>query len=330
MAQDAGSIYAYLIDKRINTARAVSWQEIRAWRPESEFLWLVSRADGIETRRWLQTESGLDPQILNTLFSNDNRPHTVFTPEGTLISLRAVNQDTKKDLDEDLVSVNLWVDSNRCIVLRSHATQACSEVRNEIKEGHVPNDTGELFALLLDRLMVRLESLISEIDHQLDELEDKILLDATDNDQMELSTLRHRVITARRYLVAQHNVISSMYGGRAFWLSDTCKRTLRESNSHINRAVEDINACRERALFLQDQITNLNSRDLNKTMKILTAFTAVLLPLNAFTSLMGTNVEGIPGQAGTPSPYAFTYEVLICITIVLSCYFIFKKLKWFD
>ncbi|MBF0181262.1 MAG: hypothetical protein HQM03_14660 [Magnetococcales bacterium] len=330
MNKEIGSIYAYLIDQRTNTAHAVSWQEIRVWRPENEYLWLVSRADGMETRRWLQNESGLDPQVLNVLFSDDNRPHVDFSPEGTLISLRAVNQDANRESDEDLVCVNMWVDQRRFIVLRSHATLACSEVRNELKEGNVPNDTGEIFAMLMDRLMSRMDGLLNEMDHQIDELEDRILVRVTDEVQMELATLRHRVITARRYLVAQHNTLSSLYGNRAFWLSDTCRRTIRESNSHVNRAVEDINACRERALFLQDQITNLNSNELNKTMKILTAFTAVLLPLNAFTSLMGTNVEGIPGQAGTTSPNAFTYEVLICIGIVGACYHIFKRLKWFE
>ncbi|MBF0341290.1 MAG: hypothetical protein HQL95_10070 [Magnetococcales bacterium] len=330
MSTEAGSIYAYQIDKQ-GKALAIGWNEIRSWKPDNGYFWLVSRPDGEETRRWLQTESDLDPQVVNVLLSDDNRPHTVFNNEGTLIALRAVNQGQTGEDDDDLTCVNIWVDKSRIIVIRTRKILACDDVRNEIKEGNIPRDTGELFSRLIDRIMSRLGPFTSRIDHELDLLEDRILLSSTTGtSQQELSVMRHRIITARRFLVPQHGVLSSLYSDRAFWLSDPCKRQLREANSHINRAIEDINACREHAALLQDEIMARMDRSMNRTMKIVAVFTAFLMPVNAVTSLLGTNIEGIPGQAGTNTPYGFLFECLGLFCLMLISYFVFKRLKWFD
>ncbi|NGZ06149.1 MAG: hypothetical protein G8237_07320 [Magnetococcales bacterium] len=331
MSTDAGgTIYAYQIDKS-GKAQAIGWHEIRNWKPENGYYWLVSRPDGAETRRWLQSESGLEPEVVNTLFSNDNRPQSIFSNTGTLIALRAVNQSVSDENDDELTCVNIWVDNSRIITIRTRKILACDDVRNEIKEGEIPRDTGELFSRLVDRIMIRLAPFTSRIDHELDLLEDKILLSpTTGNSHHELSVMRHRIITARRFLVPQHGVLSSLYSDRAFWLSDPCKRQLREANSHINRAIEDINACREHAALLQDEIMARMDRSMNRTMKIVAVFTAFLLPMNAVTSLLGTNIEGIPGQAGTNAPYGFLFECLGLFLLMVVSYFVFKKLKWFD
>ncbi|MBF0164186.1 MAG: hypothetical protein HQM01_06685 [Magnetococcales bacterium] len=330
MSNDAGSIYAYQIDKQ-GKAQAIGWHEIRTWKPENGYYWLVSRPEGEETRRWLQNESGLDPQVVVTLLNDDNRPQTTFSTEGTLITLRAINQGRASEDDDDLVGVNIWVDQTRIIVIRMRKILACDDVRNELKEGQVPRDTGELFARLMDRIMSRLGPFTSRIDHELDLLEDRILLASKiGTTQQELSVMRHRIITARRYLMPQHGVLTSLYGDRAFWLSDPCKRQLREANSHINRAIEDINSCREHAALLQDEIMARLDRNMNRTMKIIAVFTAFLLPMNAVTSLLGTNIEGIPGQAGTNTPYGFLFECIGLFALMVICYMVFKRLRWFE
>jgi len=65
-------------------------------------------------------------------------------------------------------------------------------------------------------------------------------------------------------------------------------------------------------------------------MKIVAVFTAYLMPITAITGLLGTNLEGIPGQAGTEGPWAFTIECIALLGVMMVSYLVFKKKKWFD
>lgn len=327
MAQ--ASVFAYRFDPGGNR-REIGWQEIRQWTPEAGSLWLVGRPDGEETQRWLRLESGLEPDLIRTLLRTDNRPQCAFHKTGLLLCLRATSHAPQRGEDE-MTGVNLWVDAQRLIVIRSAPVLLFQEIRDDIKQGEVSvQDTGDLLALVIQRLIARVEPLLMAIDDAVDDLEDSTLLEPGADLQQELAALRHRMILLRRHLLPQHEALSLLQGRRLGWLTESCRQTLQEGHGQLHQFLGDLDSMRERAQLIQDEITNQQNRKLNETMKIVAVFTAYLMPVNAITSLLGTNVEGIPGQAGSGPPWGFTLEVLVLILIMVISYFVFKKLKWFS
>jgi zinc transporter len=324
-----GAVYAYLLDRQ-GGGREISWQNVRKWRPEEGVLWLVGRPSGEETQRWLRLESGLEAEIATLLLRADNRPQCLsYREEGLFLSLRGGGLSPGQHSGE-MMCVNIWVDAQRVIVLRPLATQAFSGIRDNIKKRQGPKDSGELLTEVIEGLLLRVEQILFGIDREVDEMEDSLLMDPNVDLQQDLTSLRHKVIHLRRHLVPQNEAITALQRERTSWITLEHRQSLREAAARLHQYLSDLDSSRERAVLIQDEINNHQTRKLNETMKIVAVFTAYLLPMNAITSLLGTNVEGIPGQAGSGPPWGFAIEVTGLLGVLLVSYIIFKKKKWFD
>ena len=324
----AGSVYAFSLDRQ-GGGREISWQHVRKWRAEEGLLWLVGRPDGEETQRWLRLESDLTAEVIRILLRPDNRPQCLsFKDEGILLSLRGGG--FIPDHFPEMMYANIWVDANRVIVLRPAPVQAFAGIRESIKKTQGPKDSGELLTEVIQGWIVRIEQSLFSIDREVDDMEDALLMDPDADLQQELTSLRHQMIHLRRYLIPQSEALSGLQRERSPWLNAEHRHQIHEEYGRLHQYVTELDSSRERAVLIQDEIRNSQSRRLNETMKIIAVFTAYLLPVNAITSLLGTNVEGIPWQAGTDHPWGFTVEVIGLLCVMVVSYFIFKKKKWFD
>jgi zinc transporter len=324
----AGSVYAFLLDRQ-GGGRGISWARVRKWRAETGLLWLVGRPDGEETQRWLRLESGLSPEVTRILLRPDNRPQCLsFPDEGVFLSLRGGG--LIPDLNPEMMYANIWVEADRVILLRPFPIHAFSAIRDGIKKVQGPKDTGELLTELIEAWTVRIEQILFGIDREVDDMEDDLLMDPDADLHQDLTSLRHRMIHLRRHLIPQSEALSALQRERSPWLHPEHRRQIHEEYGRLHQYVAELDSARERAVLIQEEIRNSQSRRLNETMKIIAVFTAYLLPVNAITSLLGTNLEGIPGQAGTSHPWAFLIGVLSLLGVMALSYFIFKKKKWFD
>ena len=77
---------------------------------------------------------------------------------------------------------------------------------------------------------------------------------------------------------------------------------LRESADAMMRYVEELDAARERAAVISEELTAAAGERMNRTMYVLSLVSTVFLPLGFVTGLLGVNIAGIPG---TESPVAF-------------------------
>jgi zinc transporter len=138
--------------------------------------------------------------------------------------------------------------------------------------------------------------------------------------------IRKKAIMFRRYMAPQRDAIGQLRMSDLDCLSDIHKRQLQEAYNHIVRHVEDLDAIRERAQIVKDEIANILSDRLNKNMYVLSVIAAIFLPLGFLTGLLGINVGGIPGAG---NEYAFWLFCGILGTLVALQVVVFKRLKWF-
>lgn len=328
VARGAASVYALLLDRQ-GGGKEISWQQVRRWTPEEGLLWLVGRPDGEETQRWLRLESGLDGDIVRFLLRTDNRPQ-LFSYQGQGLSLSLRGGGIVTDSHQEIWCANLWADTHRLIVLRPASVQTFAPIRADLKSGEGPRSTGELLAEVVQGWILRIEQILFGMDRAVDDMEDSLLMNPDADLQQELTGLRHRLIHLRRHLVPQAEALSSLQRERMQWLQVEHRDRLREEHARSQQYIAELDSTRERAALVQDEIRHSQTRKLNETMKIVAVFTAYLMPITAITGLLGTNLEGIPGQAGSDYPWAFTLEVIALLGVMLISYFVFKKKRWFD
>jgi len=288
--------------------------------------WVHLEREHKKTRTWVEKNlSFLDPLIIDALFDKETRPRVEEIGDGLLVNLRAANLLQGQET-HDMLSIRLWIDDHQIVSIRRRKVFAAAAVYEKLKAGNGPDNAGRFLADLIIHLIDNMEPIITELDEQTDDLEERIIDSPHFRDRKEIVTLRQKAIVFRRFMAPQREAVSKLRMLEKSWIDQRCKIAFIDSYDHLYRFLEDLDSIRERLQVVQDELTNFLSDQLNKRMYVLSIVAAIFLPLGFLTGLLGINVSGI---WGADYPNAFTVFVAILFGIVVLMAVFFKKNKWF-
>jgi len=308
------------------TGMALSGKAISEGLKDDKLAWVHLDAGNEATARWLASELDyLDPFVISALTADETRPRMTQVNNGAIVILRGVNLNTGADT-EDMVSVRLFIDEHRIISLQMRDVRAVRVIEQNIQAGRGPKNSGDFLSQLIGQLTGRFETVLSDLDDLTDDTEEKLLTQADITLRQDIISIRKKAIVFRRHMAPQREAISQLRMVDLGWISETQKRALQENFNHIVRYIEELDAIRERAQIVKDELANMIADKLNKNTYVLSVIAAIFLPLGFLTGLLGVNIGGIPG---VDSPIAFTVFCVFLAVIVAIQVFIFRKLKWF-
>jgi zinc transporter len=323
MSNNDGLVFAQLLDGAGGGA-SLDWQGVSKWSHAQGTLWLHLDYAEEEVKQWLVQESQIDPIIVESLTSLETRPRSFVYKGGMLLILRGVNLNPGAD-PEDMISIRCWIDEHRIITLRHRRVLATDDLRLAIENGNGPINSGSFLESFCEQLIHRMATVIANTDDAIDALEDQVLTEQSKELRQKISELRRTTIALRRYLAPQRDVLNRLYNEKVSWLSETDRMHLRETADRTMRYVEDLDAIRDRAIVIQEELSNYLTEQMNKTMYILSVVAGFFLPLGFFTGLLGINVGGVPG---TETKWAFAVFCLFLIVVSALQVWFFKRKKW--
>lgn len=323
MTTKQGLIFACILNGKCDSP-SLTWPEINAWSSQQDPLWIHLDRKGPDSQQWLQENSGLGAIVAEALLEEETRPRIMVLDDSLFLSLRGVNLNPGAEPD-DMISIRLYIEANRVITVRHRPLMTIQDIRSSLTSTNGPKNTGEFLTVLVDRLMERMAPVISQLDEEIDEAEEQIIGQASYQLRSQLGSLRRQVISFRRYISPQREVIAHLHHAQLTWLTATQRASIREVADHLVRYVEDLDAARDRMGVMQEELTNKLSEQMNKTMYILTVLAGIFLPITFVTGLLGINVGGIPGSE---DPWAFTTVCLTLTSVGVLLVGIFRWLKW--
>ncbi|WP_340148847.1 zinc transporter ZntB [uncultured Sneathiella sp.] len=306
--------------------QSVSDKAISRELKKENLAWVHLDLSHPDTKPWLDKEiSYLDPFVVDALLAEETRPRVAEIGDGALVILRGVNLNENAD-PEDMVSIRLWIDPARIISVQRRQLKAVLDIEERIKAGKGPKDAGQFINMLISRLTERMAPVLLELDEETDNVEEKILENPDTIFREQIIGIRKEAIVLRRYMAPQKDAIGQLRLSELPWIDVPHRRHLQESFDHLTRYVEDLDAIRERAQIVKDELANIIADRLNRNLYVLSVIAAIFLPLGFLTGLLGINVGGIPG---VENPHAFYIFSGILIVLVGVQVLLFKKLKWF-
>jgi zinc transporter len=319
-----GLIFACLLDGE-GGAERVGWEGVESWTPDRPPLWLHVNGASERVRQWLPTDGGLTEPTAGAMLSSESRPRVFHGSRGYVAILRGVNLNPGSEI-EDMVALRIWSDGKRLITVREEKLRTVRDLYEELvgkKAG--PASIPALFVDLIDDLTDRIGGVVVEYDDQLDDIEERSERDDPSELRQRLGDLRQEVVGVRRFLAPQREALNRLMADPPAWLDQRMGLTLRETADRTQRHIEEIDAARERALVLKDDIANRLSEQLNRNMYVLSIVAAIFLPLSFITGLLGINVGGMPG---INSADAFWMTCGVLGLLLLIELVIFRWLKW--
>ena len=223
-----------------------------------------------------------------------------------------------------MVSIRLFVTSERIISTRIRKLMAVTRLKESIEAGQAPADPSRFMALLAKGLTERMDPIVSGLSDRIDELEEESL-DRTSGLRTELADIRRTTIALRRYVSPQKEALWKLAQGNGDVIIGPALAALCETGDQVTRLVEELDAVRERSAILNDQLTDKRAEEMNATMLLLSVVAAIFLPLGFLTGLLGIDVGGMPGADYT---LAFWLVCGLCVGIAAGLFWLFKRRGW--
>ena len=230
----------------------------------SAFLWLHINLNEPGAREALNALE-LDPHLTSALLTSEARPRSRVHGEGVLLNLRGVNLNPGAEPD-DMISLRVYMSERVFISLQGRSLRAVRDLLESIKQGRQGSLSGPsaLIALLILRLIDRAEPVVGELNERLDELEEQLLAQEHRNARAELAQLRRSAIVLRRYLAPQRDALNTLALESLPWLRQRDRVNIREGSERVSRLAEELDAMRDRALVVQDQLIDLRAEQSNR------------------------------------------------------------------
>ncbi len=287
--------------------------------------WSRLNWDDADDRAWLETESGVDELVADSLLAEDTRPRVVEHDNGLLLIVRGVNLNAGKR-PEDMISLRLWFDGEQLISTSRYPLRTVDELARRLEEGTGPATLAELLMELIEGLAERTDELIESIEEEVDELE-AALLDGADRELRDrIGQIRRTIIVIRRYLAPQRDALARLSTINRPLLADLDRGRIREQADALTRLVEDLDMARERGGMIHEQLLTRLSDQLNTRMYLLSIVAAIFLPLGFITGLFGINVGGMPW---VETDMGFWWVMLLILAIGAGLGVWLRGRRWF-
>lgn len=321
MAQVAAGSFAYLVEG--GRTRPVDPDEAGDTpRGDGSLLWLHLHGPDEQAPAWLALKDDVPDAALAALVASETRPRCEAIADGALVNLRGVGDAAIQSADP-LNSIRLWLGEGRVISATRARVDALRTLCDAVKAGRV-TDPGELVAVLAEAISRQLDGVIADVGDKLDEIEETLAGNENADLRRDTNAIRAQAISFRRFVAPENVALANAADLPCGWLDDQDRTAIREAANRFARMTEELDAIRDRAALVSEQLAEARAEVLERRSFILSVVALIFLPLTFFTGLLGINVRGI---WYADHPQAFNGVLIICAVTaaILSAFFFVRR-----
>ena len=185
--------------------------------------------------------------------------------------------------------------------------------------------TDYLAYLIMDTVVDEYFSLQDAFDDLIEGVEDKLLSNPTSETLATIQKIKRELIFFRRSVSPLRELLAAIHRSESPLLNEKTKRYFGDVYDHAIRIIEAIESYRDLIAGMLDIYLSSVSNKMNETMKVLTVFASIFIPLTFVAGVYGMNFEYMPElkwRWGYPAIWVF----FISVSVILLRFF--RKNKW--
>ena len=210
------------------------------------------------------------------------------------------------------------------ITARRHALRGASDFRHACDRGLAPPTPSAAVVNLIERFMDASEARLRQMSTTLDDIEDRVLREATERDRVGLAPLRRAVSRNHREFLALRSALHRAISPREAHAVAELSRQLPRLAQEAEDLDRDSASLQERTRLLHEEIDTQINSGINRSMRALAIISTLLIPPTLITGAFGMNVGGVP-FAGHNS--GFLLAGLICLVVVGAAWWLLKRMQ---
>lgn len=300
-------------------------------RQRGRVLWVevvgLGSADVIEE---LGRVFGLHPLALEDAMTHQ-RPKVDVYPFGHYLSFRVPGSESSSSIILDQVS--LFLGADYVITVAERAPACFDPVRERLRgaRGGIRQKGADYMAYAL--LDASVDSFFPHVEsggERLDELEERILRGAEQEQAAELHAIKRDMLAVRRAVWPFRDELSVLLREEHPNITAETRLYLRDVYDHTVELLELLEAHREMAAGLLDIYLSSVSNRMNEVMKVLTIMATIFIPLSFLTGVYGMNFD-TSWPLNMPElrwRYGYPFVLGLMAALALGMVVVFRRKRW--
>jgi magnesium transporter len=182
------------------------------------------------------------------------------------------------------------------------------------------NGVDFLLYSIVDQMVDALFPLLESVEQHVDDLQERIFLDAQPKHLDELLHLKRDVNLLRRQSLPQRELLNQISRGDAQFVQKQYLIYFRDIYDHMFRISETIDVERDMMSGTMDAYLSVIANRTNEIMKTLTVFASIMLPLTVIAGIYGMNFVNIPELHWTFG-YWYALGLMAITTVIMLVWF---------
>jgi magnesium transporter len=268
------------------------------------------------------------PLTVEDCRENRHYPKVEEFPGYLYLIVHGVRADTSPD-HFNTIELDAFLGPNYVITYHHDEFRSIQNVRQLIHTTPIACQRGATFLLhqILDQIVDYYSPVLDDFDDRIDQLEDGIFhLNRPNNAVLEdIMDLKRGVLRLRRISAKQREVLLRMSRGEFSLIDQQMLPFYRDVHDHIVRVTDLAESYRDLISGSLEAYLSVVSNRMNEIMKVLTIFSAIMLPLTFIAGVYGMNFDNMP-ELHSRNGYFAVWGIMI--TVALGMLFLFWKRGW--
>jgi magnesium transporter len=194
------------------------------------------------------------------------------------------------------------------------------------REFRFAKTSGFMLFLILDNLVDDYAEMVAKLDN----ISEEIDLSIQKNFNKELNYIildfKRTLVIFKRVVASTRDILMRISGRRIIVISESCRSSLVDIYNHSQAVVVELDMLRELAANSLDAYNTALSQKMNETVKVLTIFSSIILPMSLVAGIYGMNFKHMPELEWR---YGYEFAILFMGFCALGLLYFFKKKEWF-
>ena len=196
------------------------------------------------------------------------------------------------------IELDGFLGPNYVITYHHDTFRSINNVKQLLRTTPVVCRRGTAFLLhqILDQVVDYYSPVLDDFDDRIDRLEDDIFTLKRPNNEilLQIMDLKRSVLRLRRISGKQMDILHRMSRGEFSLIQEDMRPFYRDVYDHLVRVVDLAESYRDLISGSLEAYLSVVSNRLNEIMKVLTIFSAIMLPLTFIAGVYGMNFDNMP------------------------------------
>ena len=293
-----------------------------------DLVWLDLRGTDDDTLTLLRDVLRLHPLAVEDSCHFGQRPK--LEEYDDFVFIVAYGACRTDSLGEPLTEVHCFYSERYLVTLHRDEIPPFAEVaRAWQRRKNAPISRIAALHRVLDTLVDSVFPLLAEFDDRIDEVQDEIFARPTDDQLAALFDMRRWLVSVRRLITPQRDMLSSLLAGvvELPGMTPDAERYFRDLYDHLIRISDLVDSYRDLLSGSMDTYLSIVSNRLNVVMKQLTIIATVFLPLSFLTGFFGQNFGWLVARLGS-FPVFIGAGIGTEVAAAVSLMILFRRRGW--